>query len=79
MTSMYSVGPIFQFAAVEAILTPIMDKWPKILYKPMNRMIFVGLYCILCFLVGLLLVTEVRNYMSGMIYHFFISGKLLSI
>jgi len=52
---------VFKFAGVEAFLTPFMDMFPRTLYKPRNRMIFVGVYCLLCSIIGLSLVSQVHN------------------
>ncbi|KAL4222727.1 Sodium- and chloride-dependent creatine transporter 1 [Mactra antiquata] len=71
------VGLDSQFASVEATLTPFLDRWPKVLYKPRNRMIFVGVYCIVCFLIGLLLVTEGGVYLFRIIDFYAVSGFVL--
>ncbi|WAQ97711.1 SC6A1-like protein [Mya arenaria] len=71
------VGLDSEFAGVEAFLTPFMDRYPKILYKPRNRMIFVGVYCIFCFLIGLSMVTQGGVYLFRLIDYYCASGLVL--
>ncbi|XP_060591310.1 sodium- and chloride-dependent creatine transporter 1-like [Ruditapes philippinarum] len=71
------VGLDSEFAGVEAFLTPIMDKFPKLLYKPRNRMIFVGIYCFICFLLGLSMVTQGGVYLFRLIDFYCVSGLVL--
>ena len=51
---------IFQFVAVEGILTPIKDLFPKQLYRPKSRMFLAAGYCGIAFLLGLSMVTQVN-------------------
>lgn len=51
---------VLQFGAVEASLVSFMDCFPRVLYRPRNRMVFVGFVCVCFFLLGLPMVTEVR-------------------
>ncbi|KAL4226709.1 Sodium- and chloride-dependent creatine transporter 1 [Mactra antiquata] len=71
------VGLDSQFASVEAFVTPILDRWPRTLYKSRNRMLIVGLYCVVSFLAGLLLVTEGGIYIFRLIDYYCVSGLLL--
>ncbi|KAL4222728.1 Sodium- and chloride-dependent creatine transporter 1 [Mactra antiquata] len=71
------VGLDSQFASVESFLTQFVDRWPKILYNNCNRMLFVGLYCVVCFLAGLSLVTEGGVYLFRLIDFYAVSGPVL--
>ena len=51
---------IFQFVAVEGILTPIKDLFPKQLYRPKSRMFLAAGYCGITFNLGLSMVTQVN-------------------
>ena len=48
-----------KFLGVESFMTPVMDAFPKTLNKVRHRMIVIGVFCIIGFLVSLPMVTEV--------------------
>ncbi|XP_045167232.2 sodium- and chloride-dependent GABA transporter 1-like [Mercenaria mercenaria] len=71
------VGLDSEFAGVEAVLTPFIDRFPSVLYKPRNRMIFVAVYCTTCFLIGLSMVTQGGVYLFRLIDYYCASGLVL--
>lgn len=71
------VGLDSEFANVEAILTPLQDRFPRLLYKPRNRMIFVAAYCMGCYLVGLSMVTQGGIYLFRLVDYYCASGLVL--
>ncbi|XP_053377145.1 sodium- and chloride-dependent creatine transporter 1-like isoform X2 [Mercenaria mercenaria] len=71
------VGLDSEFASVEAALTTFLDRFPSVLYKPRNRMIFVAVYCVACFLIGLTMVTQGGVYLFRLIDYYCVSGLVL--
>ena len=53
------IGLDSQFVGVEAIVTVIMDLFPS-LRKGFRREMVIACYCLISFLIGLTMVTEVR-------------------
>ena len=49
----------FQFVAVEGFITNVVDSFPKRFNTAKSRMILVGVYCIVSFLLGLCMVSRV--------------------
>ncbi|XP_060569045.1 sodium- and chloride-dependent taurine transporter-like [Ruditapes philippinarum] len=71
------VGFDSQFVAVEALLAPIIDAYPKYLYKKRNRMILTAVYCTFSFLVGLSMITEGGMYVFQLFDYYCASGLVL--
>ena len=62
---------------MEGLITAIVDEFPHILRRRGNREIFIAIYCLISFLVGISMVTEVsRTYLS--IYLLYIIGSILT-
>lgn len=55
-----SLGLGSQFVAVEGFITAVVDMFPRYLRKGHRREYFIGVTCLLSYLVGLLMVTRVR-------------------
>ena len=50
---------IFQFVGVEGVVTTVVDQYPTILRKGHRKELFVGFICVIMFLIGLSMVTNV--------------------
>ena len=46
---------------MEGLITAIVDEFPHLLRRKGNREIFIAIYCVISFLVGIALVTEVSK------------------
>lgn len=57
--SLHSLGP--QFVCMECLVTASMDMFPQQLRKSGRRELLILAVSIVCYLMGLLLVTEVRG------------------
>nr|WLN44335.1 NTT3 [Sinonovacula rivularis] len=71
------IGLDSQFVGVEGFLTPIMDMFPRHLYKMKNRILLTGVYCLLNFLLGLSMVTEGGMYVFQLFDYYSASGLVL--
>ncbi|WAR26785.1 S6A13-like protein [Mya arenaria] len=68
------VGIDSQFVAVEGLLTPLYDLFPKQMYRPRNRMWSSALYCGVSFLLGLTMVTQGGMYVFQLFDYYSASG-----
>ena len=50
---------------MEGLITAIVDEFPHVLRQRGKREIFIAIYCIISFLVGIFMVTEVRRTRPG--------------
>ncbi|XP_052780318.1 sodium- and chloride-dependent GABA transporter 2-like isoform X2 [Mya arenaria] len=71
------VGIDSQFVAVEGLLTPLYDLFPKQMYRPRNRMLSSALYCAISFLLGLTMVTQGGMYVFQLFDYYSASGIVL--
>ena len=46
---------------MEGFITACCDEWPHVLRKPVNKEIFILVVCVLSYIVGLSMVTEVLS------------------
>ena len=51
-----TIGLDTQFAMLEAVITGMVDEYPK--YFKRHKSIFIGVVCFICFLLGIPLVTQ---------------------
>ena len=64
----------FQFVGVEGFTTFMTDLYPSVFRRGYRREIMIGVICLICFLIGLSMVTEVR--MISIIFHILIKTSL---
>lgn len=50
---------VFQFVGVEGVITAVVDQWPTFLRRGYRRELFAAFVCVLNFLLGLSMVTNV--------------------
>ncbi|KAG9472198.1 hypothetical protein GDO78_020860 [Eleutherodactylus coqui] len=66
-----------QFIYVEALCLSIIDMYPKVLRKRYRREILILIICIICFLIGLVMVTQGGMYIFQLFDYFTSSGICL--
>uniref|UniRef100_A0A3Q4I3Q6 Transporter n=1 Tax=Neolamprologus brichardi TaxID=32507 RepID=A0A3Q4I3Q6_NEOBR len=66
-----------QFAGLESIMTSLTDVFPSHLRKGYHRELYLMLICVLCYLFGLLLVSEAGAYILQIFDHYVCSGPTL--
>lgn len=66
-----------QFAGLESIMTSIVDTFPSHILKEYRRELLLLLLCIVCFLLGLFLVTQAGVYILQIFDHYVCSGPTL--
>ncbi|CAI2737403.1 unnamed protein product, partial [Dicrocoelium dendriticum] len=64
-----------QFTGVEGMVTAISDFFPSLTFRPLRRTAFVASSCIVCYLVGLPMVTEGGMYLFQLFNHY--AGSLI--
>ncbi|XP_055086352.1 ATP-binding cassette sub-family G member 4-like [Periophthalmus magnuspinnatus] len=55
-----------QFVAMEVIMTSIIDMFPAVMRRPKRRELFLLLFCLTCFVLQLVMITEVAEIMSAL-------------
>ena len=50
---------VLQFVGVESFCTSLIDTWPKVIRRGHRKEILIGITCLVMFLIGLIMVTEV--------------------
>ncbi|XP_033725134.1 sodium- and chloride-dependent taurine transporter-like [Pecten maximus] len=71
------IGMDSQFVAVESVITPIVDYFPKYLQRQNPRMLFVAVYCCVSYLVGLSMVSRGGMYIFQLFDYYSASGMVL--
>ncbi|KAL3978324.1 IKAROS family zinc finger protein [Sarotherodon galilaeus] len=66
-----------QFAGLESIMTSLTDVFPSHLRKGYHRELYLMLICVLCYLFGLLLVSQAGAYILQIFDHYVCSGPTL--
>ena len=51
--------PFFQFVAIEGVVTAVVDLFPRFLRRGYRKELFTAFVCVIWFLIGLSMVTEV--------------------
>ena len=46
---------------MEGLITAIVDEFPFVLRRPGRKEVFIAIYCVFSFLIGLSMVTQVRD------------------
>ncbi|XP_021364484.1 sodium- and chloride-dependent taurine transporter-like isoform X2 [Mizuhopecten yessoensis] len=74
---LFLVGIDSQFVHVEAVITPILDMFPKHLNKPWHRMAVTAVYCVGAFLIGLSMTTKGGIYIFTLFDYYSASGMVM--
>ncbi|XP_069110853.1 sodium- and chloride-dependent creatine transporter 1-like [Argopecten irradians] len=66
-----------QFVGVEAVITPLVDFFPKYLLGKKHRMVFVAVYCVVSYCVGLSMVSRGGMFIFQLFDYYSASGIVL--
>lgn len=69
LSSLQPFHPLIQFVCVESLVTALVDMYPQKFRRKHRREILILVVAVVCFLLGLVMLTEVRVWGAGRAPH----------
>nr|XP_006628644.1 PREDICTED: sodium- and chloride-dependent GABA transporter 2-like isoform X2 [Lepisosteus oculatus] len=71
------LGMDTEFVGIETVMTAIMDLFPAVFLRGYRRELFLLLFCVVCFLLGLVMVTEGGIYIFQLVDYYACNGTCI--